>query len=209
MLIMDAVLENYDVTGFALWPVADPPADHLLVLSGRLSMQERGTVMAVLTNYNNSDEPVSARSLQNGTWQIRQLLSADRVIAPGGIRIQDTSTGVTAPPGCCFGLENWRDWLDWQNGEEPWLGHDPTPRAERNDTTIRLWPDTELPDGLPIELPLARLPHLLSSVRTQLVAFLDSVEEWATRYAPSLGDALVAKLDKDLAITAPLRGHQS
>ncbi|WP_432101201.1 hypothetical protein [Streptomyces sp. WAC 04229] len=49
MLIMEAVLETYDATDFALWPVADSPADHLLALSGRLSVREIGTSMAVLT----------------------------------------------------------------------------------------------------------------------------------------------------------------
>ncbi|MFF3311538.1 hypothetical protein [Streptomyces sp. NPDC002952] len=44
------------------------------------------------------------------------------------------------------------------NGEEPWLGHDPASRAAHTGATARLWPDAEHPDGLPIELPLARLP---------------------------------------------------
>jgi hypothetical protein len=136
-------------------------------------------------------------------------MTTDQVIALGGIRIRETSTGVTAPPGCCFGLENWRDWLEIMNGEEPWLGHGPAPRTEHTRTTVRLWPGAEHPDGLPIELPLAQLPELLSSVQVQLVAFLASVGEWATRYAPPLADALVTKLDEDLAITTPLRDNQS
>ncbi|GAA3475725.1 hypothetical protein [Streptomyces yanii] len=51
MLIMDAVLETYKATDFALWPIADSPSDHLLALSGQLSARELGTVMAVLTSY--------------------------------------------------------------------------------------------------------------------------------------------------------------
>ncbi|MEU0593704.1 hypothetical protein [Streptomyces ardesiacus] len=209
MLIMEAALETYDATDFALWPVADSPPDHLLALSGRLSVREIGTFMAVLTIYNKSDDEAPARDPETSTRQVSQLLTMDRVIAPGGIRIRETSTGVTVPPGCCFGLENWRDWLELMNGEEPWLGHDPAPRTEHTKTTIRLWPDAEHPDGLPIELPLAQLPHLLNSVQLQLVAFLASVGEWATRYAPPLADALVTKLDENLAITTPLRDTQS
>ncbi|MFJ3446529.1 hypothetical protein ACIPM2_35995 [Streptomyces sp. NPDC086081] len=206
---MEAALETYDATDFALWPVADSPADHLLALSGRLSVREIGTAMAVLTNYNKSDDEARARGPVDNTGQVRHLLTTDRVIAPGGIRIRDTSTGVTAPPGCCFGLENSRDWLDLMNGEDPWLGHDPTPRTRHIGATVRLWPDAEHLDGLPVELPLARLPELLGSVQAQLVSFLASVGEWATRYAPPLADALVAKLDEDLAITTPLRDNQS
>ncbi|WP_158853781.1 hypothetical protein [Streptomyces sp. NRRL F-5650] len=56
---------------------------------------------------------------------------------------------------------------------------------------------------------MAQLSHLLNSVQLQLVAFLASVGEWATRYAPPLADALVTKLDENLAITTPLRDTQS
>ncbi|RAJ72682.1 MULTISPECIES: hypothetical protein [unclassified Streptomyces] len=205
---MNAVLETSEVRDFALWPVADSPAGHLLALSGRLSVRELGTAMEVLTNYNKGDGEVGTRGPRDSTELVSELLTADQVIAPGGIRIRDTSTGVTAPPGCCFGLENWRDWLDCMNGEEPWLGHDPTPRAECIGATVRLWPDVEHPDGLRIELPLVQLPELLGSVQAQLVAFLAAVDQRATRYAPSLADALVAKLDEDLAITAPLQEGQ-
>ncbi len=38
---------------------------------------------------------------------------------PGGLLIRHTETGITASPGCCFGLENWRDWLVLMDGEEP------------------------------------------------------------------------------------------
>lgn len=202
---MDAVLETYDVTDFSLWPVADSPANHLLALSGRLSVREIGTVMAVLTSYNKSDEEDRARGSEDCMEQVSQLLTTDQVIAPGGVRILDASTGVTAPPGCCFGLENWREWLDFMNGEDPWLGHDLTPRIEHTGATVQLVFDATQPDGLPIELPLARLPELLGSVQAELVAFLASVREWATRCAPPLADALVAKLDEDLTIGAPLR----
>ncbi|WP_329343815.1 hypothetical protein OG866_44405 [Streptomyces sp. NBC_00663] len=206
---MDAVLETYDATGFALWPVAELPSNHLLTLSSRLSVREIGTAMAVLTSYNKSDDEARPSDPQDSMEQVSQLLTTDQVIAPGGIRIQDTSTGMTAPPGCCFGLENWRDWLEFMNGEEPWLGHDPTPRIEHTGTTVQLWLDAKHPNGVPIELSLPRLPELLGSVQADLIAFLASVGEWATRYAPPLADALVAKLDEDLTIEAPLRDGQS
>ncbi|MFD8542072.1 hypothetical protein [Streptomyces rubrogriseus] len=75
MLIMEAVLETYGATDFALWPVADSPADHLLALSGRLSVREIGTSMAVLTSYNKSDDEAPARDLETSTGQVSQLLT--------------------------------------------------------------------------------------------------------------------------------------
>ncbi|MFJ8991253.1 hypothetical protein ACIRQH_12835 [Streptomyces sp. NPDC102279] len=208
VLIMDAVLETYGPTDRAQWPVADSSVDNLLSLSGRLSARELGTAMAVLTSYNKSDDEATALNPEDSTGQVSHLLTAESVIAPGGVRIRDTSTGATAAPGCCFGVESWRDWLHLMDGEEPWLGHSPTPGIEHNGATVRLWPDGEHRTGLPIELPLAQLPELMGSVQDQLVGFLASVGEWASQYAPSLADALVAKLDEDFVIRGPLREGQ-
>ncbi|CAM5602783.1 hypothetical protein SALBM135S_04910 [Streptomyces alboniger] len=203
VLIMDAVLETREAAGFVAWPTADSSEDCLLSLSGRLSPQELGTAMAVLTSYNEG-RPEHLTEDPAGVEQVRRLVTTADVTAPGGLRIQDTATGVVVLPGCCFGLENWRDWLDLLNGVEPWLGHDPTPRVEHAGAVVRLWPDEDQPDAFPIDLPLARLPELMGSVQDQLVGFLASVEDWAARYAPPLATAVVAKLDGDLSIGSPL-----
>ncbi|WP_318218799.1 hypothetical protein [Streptomyces sp. SCL15-6] len=135
-------------------------------------------------------------------------MTAERVIAPGGLRIRDTASGVTVAPGCCSGLEDWRDWLGLVNGEEPWLGHDPTPHIEHLGAKVRLWPDEDPSEKSFIDLPLDQLPELLGSVRDQLVGFLAAVEAWAAQHAPALAARLVAKLDEDLAISAPLPQDQ-
>ncbi|MEV6757647.1 hypothetical protein [Streptomyces sp. NPDC051214] len=41
---------------------------------------------------------------------MNRLLTAECVVAPGGLRVRDTDSGVTVQPGCSCGLENWRDW---------------------------------------------------------------------------------------------------
>ncbi|MDQ1023487.1 hypothetical protein QF035_001069 [Streptomyces umbrinus] len=183
MLIVDAALETYVPADFALWPVADSPPDRLLALSGELSSHELGTAMAVLTDYNKGQRERRPRAPKDSLEQVGRLVATECVIAPGGLRIRDTATGVTAVPGCCSGLENWRDWLDLMNGDEPWLGHDPSPRVEHAGAVARLWPDGDRQEGLPIELPLAQLPELLGLVREQLVGFLGAVEAWVTSYA--------------------------
>ncbi|MEV8313579.1 hypothetical protein AB0Q95_05345 [Streptomyces sp. NPDC059900] len=210
MLIMDAVLETYGTKDFALWPVADPPAGPLLALSGDLSPHELGTAMAVLTSYNKGSRERRAASPEDCVEQIRRLVATECIVAPGGLRLRDTATRVTVLPGCCNGLENWRDWLDLLDGGEPWLGHDPTPGVEHvaGAATVRLWPDGDDREGLPVSLPLAQLAVLLSSVREQLVGFLACVEEWTAQYAPRLTTAVVAKLSEDLAIGGPLQNNQ-
>ncbi|MEU9955332.1 hypothetical protein [Streptomyces sp. NPDC050982] len=206
---MDAVLETYVASDFALWPLADSPPDRLLALSGELSSRELGTAMAVLTTYNKGQRQRRPRAPEDSLEQVGRLLASECIVAPGGLRIRDTATGVTVVPGCCFGLENWRDWLDLMSGGEPWLGHDPGPGIEHAGAVARLWPDGDRPEGLPIELPLAQLPGLLGSVQDRLVGFLGAVEVWATSQTPSIAAAVVARLDEDLAISAPLDPVQS
>ncbi|WP_432096404.1 hypothetical protein [Streptomyces sp. bgisy100] len=203
---MEAVLETYDARGFARWPVAEPRPAPWLPLSGAMPPPEVGTALAVLTIYNRGDRR-SDGAPRDALEQVRRLTDAECVIAPGGLRVRHTGTGVTARPGCCFGLENWRDWLALTDGREPWLGHDPTPVVEHVGETTRLWNDGDRRDGPPIDIPRDRLPDLLGSVQDGLVGFLASVGQWADRHVPSLTDDLVAKLDEDLAITAPLPGH--
>ncbi|WP_245697077.1 hypothetical protein [Streptomyces phaeochromogenes] len=201
---MDAVLETYVAADFDLWPVADSPPGRLLALSGELSSLEVGTAMAVLTSYNKGQRERRPRAPEDSLEQVGRLLATECVIAPGGLRIRDTATGVTAVPGCCFGLEDWRDWLDLMKGAEPWLGHDPAPRVEHAGAVARLWPDGERPESPPVDLPLAQLPGLLGSVQDRLVGFLGAVEAWAMSHTPSIAAAVVAKLDEDLALSAPL-----
>ncbi|MEV0523321.1 hypothetical protein AB0I66_07840 [Streptomyces sp. NPDC050439] len=205
MLIMDAVLETYEARGFTLWPISDPADDRLLRLSGDLSPRQVGTAMAVLTGYNNRPRRRSERHTTDSLAQVNRLLTAECVVAPGGLRVRDTDSGVTVLPGCCFGLENWRDWQVLLEGEdEPWLGHDPGPRAEHVGATVRLWPDAARQEGRPIEIPRDQLRDLLRSVQDDLTGFLKCVERWAScGFAPVAG-ALVATLDEGFAVSAQL-----
>lgn len=195
---MDAVLETHGAEGFAPWPIADPAPDGLLALTGHLSRREVATALAVLSDCD--DDP------GDGVERIRRLLTAEYVTSPGGLRLRDTTTGVTAAPGCCAGLENWRDWWGLANGEDPWLGHDPTPAVEHTGDVVRLWPDGDRPHGPRIDVPRGLLPDLLDSVRDDLVGFLTAVDRWAASPGPLAGvrTALVERLDTALAISAPL-----
>ncbi|MDQ0789811.1 hypothetical protein [Streptomyces sp. B3I8] len=208
MLIMDAIVETYDAADFTLWPVAAPNSDRHLALSDQMSQPEVGTAMAVLTCYNHDDSDGHSPDTDAGIRRIQNLLNVDLVIAPGGILLQDTATGVMIAPGCCFGLESWRDWLGLMHGEEVWLGHGTTAHVERHRILVKAWPDTDPPARTPIELPLAELPDLLQTVHDKLNGFLALAEQWASRYAPALAPALIAKLNEDLNIETPLGNSQ-
>jgi hypothetical protein len=107
-------------------------------------------------------------------------------------------------PGCCCGLENWREWLDVADGGEVWLGHDPTPSVDHVGETVRLHPDGERPRPV-IEIDREELRRLLTGVQQDLADFLRLVADWAGRHAPESADALVGAFDRSLQINAPLR----
>ncbi|MFI2235216.1 hypothetical protein [Streptomyces chrestomyceticus] len=208
MLIMDAVMETYDTVDFARWPAAAPSEGRLLVLSGEMSLRQVGTAMAVLTSGHEDDAsghgddneapaPAAGAEAVAVARHLEHLLSLDLATAPGGIRLKDTTTGTVISPGCCFGLENWHDWYDLLNGDDLWLGHDPTARIEHEGPLVRIWPDTEASASGPIELPLAELPALLRTVHDNIKGFLTLVEQWVHGYAPALAPAVIAKLHED------------
>ncbi|GAA2460250.1 hypothetical protein GCM10010405_50710 [Streptomyces macrosporus] len=172
---MDAVLETVDTADFSLWPVAGLPPHRLLALSPHMTPLEVGTALATLADYN-SRTPDDHRPVTDAHERIRRLLETDKVIAPGGLRIHHTDIDVTVSPGCCCGLEDWREWLDITNGDTPWLGHDPSPRVEHADPVVRLWPHggdaADAPSERPIEIPVGDLPGILRTVRDGLHGFL-------------------------------------
>ncbi|MGW7612317.1 hypothetical protein ACWGKW_34690 [Streptomyces sp. NPDC054766] len=59
-------------------------------------------------------------------------LTFDSLFAADGLCVTDTSTGITFLPGCCDGLEDWRDRHQFVNDESMLgFGHDPlSPVAE-------------------------------------------------------------------------------
>ncbi|MFE7856164.1 hypothetical protein [Streptomyces sp. NPDC057403] len=208
MLIVNAVLETPDTADFSLWPVAELPPYQFMALSGTMSPLHVGSALARLVDCNTlpGDDD---RPLVDAHEAIGRLLETDKVIAPGGLRLYDTRTNVTVRPGCCCGLEDWREWLDVADGENPWLGHDPSPRLEQVDEAVHLWPDTVGPQETtpeqPIVIVVGDLPGILQTVQEDLRGFLSLTEEWATRHAPTLAEDLAARLDEDMAISAPLR----
>ncbi|MGW2281503.1 hypothetical protein [Streptomyces sp. NPDC001770] len=201
MLIAQAVLETSNTTDFSLWPVADLPSCGFMALTGRMSSLEVGSALAAPAEHNARADDDDVPSTGAGE-AIRGLLETDKVIAPGGLRIHDTRTGVTVRPGCCCGLEDWREWADVADGETVWLGHDPSPRLEHADGVVRLWQvgadAQEVSPGQPVEIAVGELPALLRAVREGLRGFLALTGQWAARHVPALAGELVARLDEGL-----------
>jgi hypothetical protein len=197
MVIVEVVLETYDAVDFTAWPIAEPSSDRLLTLSGRMSPVDVGTAMAVIFSYNKI--PVTHAADLTEAHLEQHLAEAEALIAPGGLRFRDTTTDVSIAPGCCFGLENWRDWWDAARGQELWLGHDPAPHITHVGHVIQLRQDDG--DSPSIEITRDELSSLLTTAQQHFSAFLDLARPWAATTTPRLADRLIPALDQYFMIT--------
>jgi hypothetical protein len=140
---------------------------------------------------------------------IQCITQADSQIAPGGLRIRDTDAGLTVSPGCCAGLEDWREWEQAADGQSPWLGHDPAPWTEHLGSKIRVWPDGGLEGeappsaGPPVEIAVCNLPGLIADAHQKLQDFLDLLEPWGFPLAGQAADGLAPALAAHFHISRP------
>ncbi|MFI7633902.1 hypothetical protein [Nonomuraea sp. NPDC049400] len=197
MVIVEVVLETYDAVDFTAWPIAEPSSDRLLALSGRMSPADVGTAMAVIFSYNGI--PVTHAADLTEAHLEQHLAEAEGLIAPGGLRFRDTTTNVNVSPGCCFGLENWRDWWNVARGQGAWLGHDPTPHITHVGHIIQLRQHDE--DSPSIEISRDALSILLTTAQQHFSGFLDVAGRWAAITTPGLADRLISALDQYFVIS--------
>jgi len=162
-----------------------------VALSARMSREEFDAALAAIAD----DDAMFGPEL------LRALLDEEMIITAGGVRVSDTATGVRIGPGCCAGLESWRDWGDLLDGEVPWLGHSPNPGVEFTQDVVRLWRDEERRDEPACEIPVVDLRRHLEDVRQDLIGFLGLVREWAPY---ELGEPLATAFDEHFHISAPL-----
>ncbi|MFE7275775.1 hypothetical protein [Streptomyces sp. NPDC057623] len=207
MIVMHPVLEIYAPDGFDLWPVAEIKSFGRLPLSGELSPAEVGTAMMRIAGCNDIDPdgdrpPRPAAALDSF---LHGLLTFDNLFAAGGLRVTDHSTGVTFLPGCCDGLEDWRDWYQFVDGGSLLrFGHDPvSPVAERFGDTVRLTVDAEQSDSPVIELSVAELRDLLAGAERDLADFLALAADWSARHLPGHCTAVTAALARVLDLPTP------
>ncbi|WP_425428692.1 hypothetical protein [Streptomyces yerevanensis] len=135
-----------------------------------------------------------------GTF-LHGLLTMPDLLAAGGFRVTDNATDtVFVEPGCCSGLETWRDWLEVLDGTGcSYFGHDPSSVAERVGDTVRLTLDAHAKEGSPvIELPVDEVRTLVTSAQRDLQDFLSLAGTWAEQHLPAHAAAVTAALARAL-----------
>lgn len=207
VITMQPVLEVRTPDDFDLWPVAGIELFGFLPLGGELSPAEVGTAVMRIAGCNDID-PDGDRPPRPGDALgsfLHGLLTFEHLFAAGGLRVTDDSTGVVFLPGCCDGLEDWRDWHRLVDDGSPLgFGHDPvSPLAERFGDTVRLTVDAEQNDSPVIELSAAELSHLLAGAERDLTDFLALAADWASRHLPRHRDPVTAALARVLGLPAP------
>ncbi|UQI49690.1 hypothetical protein M1P56_35465 (plasmid) [Streptomyces sp. HU2014] len=207
MIVMQPVLEIHESDGFGLWPVVGVESFGFLPLSGELSPAEVGTAVMGIARCNDIDPdgdrpPRPADALDSF---LHGLLTFDSLFAAGGLRVTDTSTGVIFLPGCCDGLEDWRDWHQLVDGGSLLgFGHEPvSPVAERFGDIVRLTVNVEQSDSPVIEVSVGELRNLLTGAARDLADFLALAAEWASSHLPGHCAPVTAALARIVDLPAP------
>ncbi|MFJ7628478.1 hypothetical protein ACIQZN_18495 [Streptomyces sp. NPDC097595] len=205
---MQPVLEISTTADFALWPVGAHESYGYLVLNGKLTPAEVGTAVMRLAECNDfepEEEHGPCPTDPLGRF-LHGLLTLPELFAAGGFRVSDTTTGtVFVDPGCCNGLETWRDWLDVLDGTgRAAFGHDPSSAAERVGAVVRLTFDADAPDGSPvIELPVDQVRGLVAGAQRDVRDFLGLAGTWAGQHLPEHATAVTAALARALDLAPP------
>ncbi|SBT41388.1 hypothetical protein [Micromonospora auratinigra] len=184
-----------------LRPVVELPGrrpDRWLTLHGACPPEEVEAFVEALVAYLDVEAPAGPRDA------VAALLREEMLIVAGGLRLHDSATGATVSPGCCAGLEDWRQWADVLTGGAPWLGHDPWPEITPHGDLLRVWQHGGAERRGPyVDLTRAELARLLLGAQADLVGFLGRLDRWAYDVGATAA-ALVAAVDRDFAVTAPL-----
>ncbi|MEU0274998.1 hypothetical protein [Streptomyces sp. NPDC006307] len=200
---MQPVLAISAADDFALWPIGEHESYGYLVLNGKLTPAEVGTAVMRIANCNDfepEEEHGSRPTDPLGTF-LHGLLTMPDLFATGGFRVSDDTTDtVFVEPGCCNGLETWRDWLEVLDGTGcSYFGHDPSSVAERVGDIVRLTLDAHGTDGSPvIELSVDQIRKLVTGAQQDLQDFLRLAGTWAEQHLPAQAAAVTTALARAL-----------
>ncbi|MCF2527440.1 hypothetical protein [Yinghuangia soli] len=200
MIVMQPVLEVAADDGFALWPVVASDGFGYLALHGGMSPAEVGTAVMTLARYNDV-APEAGPSGDPRAAFLDALLTGDGALAPGGMRVVDSASGVVFLPGCCNGFEDRLAWYDVLDGSGfAGFGHGPDPTAERLGDRVRLTVDGEAANSPFIDVAPDELRRLLAGAEQDLAGFAALAHAWAVAQVPAQAARLTAALREAFAL---------
>ena len=178
------------------WPRADFE-ESFLPLSGSCSRDEVGLFMATFVAYNGLAVDSDLDKTIDG------IITAKTLIAPGGLAFSDGNQIIY--PGCCCGLESWREWGQFADGgPAPWAGHDPWVYAERSEREIRVWSDGAVDrpsDSIHIEMTTEEFDKAYALAEEAFSGFFEALKRWCNDLDAGRAKKLLAKLDRAFDIS--------
>lgn len=203
---LQAVVEAsfYEGNPLCPWLIADSQAFSFIRLSGKMTDREVGLVFAQLVQYNHLESQGDTNNV------LHRVIQAQTLILPGGLQVKAAADKVINP-GCCCGLETWRDWLRFaKTGASPWLGHDPSPWVEKVGGLVRVWSDEKSRkishkkgvNIFHIDFEQSKFEADLSKVQQDLSAFLVRSKAWAGRVGFAEPSKLSRKFDECFHISS-------
>lgn len=184
------------------WPTGaafdwQPEADgrDFFRLHAEMPEADVAAVFALLASYNGAVREGSVADAAQG------VVAAERLILPGGLlaRIGAAEVG----PGCCNGLEDWRDWQELGPGcPAPWMGHDPSPTVECGPREAVLVADSADADAARYALEYDEIASAVAQARSDLTGFLTVLERWLSART-DLAAEVVQKVGQAFHISTP------
>jgi hypothetical protein len=129
-------------------------------------------------------------------WSVEALDRDFPCAVPGGFAAVDQEKLIA--PGCCCGLETWKDWLSvLSSTHSPWMGHDPSPFVEVLADRVSVWADGGLGGksrgGSPIVFSWREFESAVRQAATDLSEFEEPLRKWLSSCTPRHADSVVAQ----------------
>lgn len=187
------------------WKVAEVRPYQRCFLNGDMTLDEVGLFVVALAQYGNGSG--NGLSGMDKDVLISIITRRDSSVIAGGIAVIAENPEDSIFPGCCCGLEDWREWLSFQEGGcSPWMGHDPSPVFEKTDQgPIKFWWDGELDGTKPNESPDLEMEEAvfadnLKQIERDLLGFLDVLKVWTEHENIAEAKQLIEKVDQTFDI---------
>lgn len=173
--------------GTSTHPLREP---ELLRLSGAMNPLDVGAAIAEICHCAFHDRPIGA----DASDVLRTWIDSDSRIVAGGI--EAVLPRARIEPGCCCGLETWREWTRFADGgDPPWWGHDMDGEANRVDGRIVL-----SQRGESVAYDVVDVQSELRAVARDLDAFVERAADWSRAVAPDIESELRASLRSFLSL---------
>jgi hypothetical protein len=180
------------------WPIAAlPPFQHFRI-HGDMTLEETGSLVAALA------DPLEMAPGLSAQDALRQLAELEYFGLSGGLAVSASGRFVVRP-GCCSGLEEWREWWAIRDRQSPWMGHDPTPWCQfLGDGLVRFWSGggyTHDEIEPHVDLSTEGVAESLENVHADLRAVLGRLADWLGMFGCAEAETMLTKFDRSFAIS--------